>query len=118
MANGRVLREELPEQIPVAERSEKSALHYSDLLCAGPSWVYTIEALLCDASPLLSKLNLAKTALDPMSDHMPILHNPVLQALIIALIFVLLGLTARAITLILRAYWDHFVQVLYFDSKY
>jgi hypothetical protein len=45
-------------------------------------------------------------------------NNPVLQTLVIALIFVLLGLTARATNLILRAYWDHFVEVLYFDSKY
>jgi hypothetical protein len=34
------------------------------------------------------------------------------------LIFVLLGLTARATALILRAYWNHFMQVLYFDSKF
>jgi hypothetical protein len=47
-----------------------------------------------------------------------ILHNPVLQALIIALIFVLLGLTACATNLLLQAYWDHFVEVLYFNSKY
>jgi hypothetical protein len=53
-----------------------------------------------------------------MSDHMLILHDPVLQALIIALIFVLLVLTARATNLILQAYWDHFVGVLTFDSKY
>jgi multisubunit Na+/H+ antiporter MnhC subunit len=45
-------------------------------------------------------------------------NDPVLQTLIIALIFVLLGLTACATALILRAYWDHFVQVLYFDSKF
>ena len=53
-----------------------------------------------------------------MTDHVQILHNPELQALLIALIFVLLGLTARATNLILRAYWDHFVEVLTFDSKY
>jgi hypothetical protein len=53
-----------------------------------------------------------------MSDHVLILHDPVLQALVIALIFVLLGLTACAMALIIRAYWDHFVQILYFDSKY
>jgi hypothetical protein len=57
-------------------------------------------------------------ASDHMSDHMLILHDPVLQALVIALMFVLLGLTARATALILRAYWNHFVQVLYFDSKF
>jgi len=57
-------------------------------------------------------------ASDHMSDHMLILHDPVLQALIIALIFVLLGLIARATALILQAYWNHFVQVLYFDSKF
>jgi hypothetical protein len=57
-------------------------------------------------------------ASDHVSDHVLILHNPVLQALIIALIFVLLGLTAHATALILRAYWNHFVQVLQFDSKF
>ena len=57
-------------------------------------------------------------ASDHMSDHVLILHDPVLQALVIVLIFVLLGLTACAIALILRTYWDHFMQVLYFDSKY
>jgi len=40
-------------------------------------------------------------ASDHEMDHMFILHNPVLQALVIALIFMLLGLTARATTLIL-----------------
>ena len=53
-----------------------------------------------------------------MSDHVQILHDPVLQALVIVLIFVLLELTARATALILQEYWDHFVQVLYFDSKF
>ena len=53
-----------------------------------------------------------------MTDHVQILHDLVLQALVIVLIFVLLGLTARATNLILQAYWDHFVEVLYFDSKY
>jgi len=57
-------------------------------------------------------------ASDHVSDHVHILHDPVLQALIIVLIFVLLGLMARATNLILRAYWDHFVEVLMFDSKY
>ena len=57
-------------------------------------------------------------ALDHVSDHVLILHNLVLQALVIALIFVLLGLTACATALILQAYWNHFVQVLYFDSKF
>jgi hypothetical protein len=57
-------------------------------------------------------------ASDHVTDHMQILHDPVLQALVIALIFVLLGLTARATALILRAYWNHFVQVLEFDSKF
>jgi multisubunit Na+/H+ antiporter MnhC subunit len=57
-------------------------------------------------------------ASDHVSDHVFILHDPVLQALVIALIFVLLGLTAHATNLILQAYWDHFVEVLYFDSKY
>ena len=57
-------------------------------------------------------------ASDHMSDHVPILHDLVLQALIIALTFVLLELTAHATALILRAYWNHFVQVLYFDSKF
>ena len=53
-----------------------------------------------------------------MLDHVLILHDPVLQALIIMLIFVLLGLIAHATALILRAYWNHFVQVLEFDSKF
>jgi hypothetical protein len=57
-------------------------------------------------------------ASDHVTDHVQILHDLVLQALIIALIFVLLGLTARVTNLILRAYWDHFVEVLTFDSEY
>jgi len=57
-------------------------------------------------------------ASDHVLDHVLILHDPVLQALVIALIFVLLGLTARATTLILRAYLDHFVQVFEFNSKF
>jgi hypothetical protein len=52
------------------------------------------------------------------SEHMTEWNDLVLQALIIALIFMLLGLTAHATALILRAYWDHFMQVLYFDSKF
>jgi hypothetical protein len=57
-------------------------------------------------------------ASDHVLNHMLVLHDPVLQALIIALIFVLLGLMACATTLILRAHWDHFVQVLQFNSKF
>jgi len=57
-------------------------------------------------------------ASDHVLDHMLILHNLVLQALVITLIFVLLGLTACATALILQAYWNHFVQVLYFNSKF
>jgi hypothetical protein len=57
-------------------------------------------------------------ASDHVSDHVLILYDPVLQALVIALIFVLLGLTACATALILQAYWNHFVQVLYLDSKF
>jgi hypothetical protein len=57
-------------------------------------------------------------ASDHVIDYVQTLHNPVLQALVIVLIFVLLGLTARATNLILHAYWNHFVEVLYFDSKY
>jgi hypothetical protein len=45
-------------------------------------------------------------------------NNLVLQAFVIALIFVLLGLIARATALILREYWDHFATILYLDSKY
>ena len=52
------------------------------------------------------------------SEHSPILDDPVLQTLVITLIFVLLGLIARATALILQAYWDHFVQALYFNSKF
>ena len=44
--------------------------------------------------------------------------DPVLQSLVILLIFVLLGIMACLTTLILAAYWDHFVTVLYFDSKF
>jgi hypothetical protein len=65
-----------------------------------------------------SKLDLAKMASNHVTDHMQILHDPVLQTLIIMLIFVLLGLTAHATNLILQAYWNHFVEVLTFDSKY
>ena len=46
------------------------------------------------------------------------LSDPVLQSLIILLIFVLLGIVARVTALVLAAYWDHFVMVLYFDSKF
>ena len=45
-------------------------------------------------------------------------NDLVLQALVITLIFMLLGLTACATALILQAYWDYFMQVLYFDSKF
>jgi len=38
---------------------------------------------------------------DHVLDHMLILHDPVLQTLVIVLIFVLLGLTAHAMALIL-----------------
>jgi hypothetical protein len=41
-----------------------------------------------------------------------------LNSLIVLLIFVLLGLAARVTALALAAYWDHFVMVLYFDSKF
>jgi hypothetical protein len=41
-------------------------------------------------------------ASDHMTDHVQILHDPVLQALVIVLRFVLLGLTARATNLLLR----------------
>ena len=57
-------------------------------------------------------------ASDHVMDHVQTLHDPVLQALVIVLIFVLLGLTAHATALILRAYWNHFVQVLHFNSKF
>jgi hypothetical protein len=46
------------------------------------------------------------------------LSDPVLQSLIVLLIFVLLGIAARVTALILAAYWDHFMTVLYFDSKF
>jgi hypothetical protein len=39
-------------------------------------------------------------------------------SIFIALVIVLLGLIAKATALILRAYWDHFVQVLQFDFKW
>jgi hypothetical protein len=53
-----------------------------------------------------------------VSERVPILDDLVLQTLVIALIFVLLGLIAHATALILRAYWNHFTQVILFDSKY
>jgi hypothetical protein len=77
-----------------------------------------MEALLYNASPLPLYIDLAKTASDHVMDHVHILYDLVLQALVIVLIFVLLGLTACATALILQAYWNHFVQVLYFDSKF
>jgi multisubunit Na+/H+ antiporter MnhC subunit len=43
-------------------------------------------------------------------------NDPVLQALVITLIFVLLGLAAHVTALIALAYWDHFVIILYFNS--
>jgi hypothetical protein len=52
------------------------------------------------------------------SEHVTGQNDLVLQALIITLIFVLLGLIAHATALIIQAYWDHFMQVLYFDSKF
>ena len=42
----------------------------------------------------------------------------VLQSLVILLIFVLLGIAACVTALVLADYWDHFVMVLYFDSKF
>ena len=42
----------------------------------------------------------------------------VLQSLVILLIFMLLGIAACMTTLVLAAHWDHFVTVLYFNSKY
>ena len=47
-----------------------------------------------------------------------ILDNPVLQSLVLLLIFILLGLAAWLTMLIAAAYWDHFVTTLYFDSKF
>ena len=47
-----------------------------------------------------------------------IFDDPVLQSLVLLLIFILLGLAARLTTLIAAAYWDHFVSTLYFDSKF
>ena len=46
------------------------------------------------------------------------LSDPVLQSLVILLIFVLLGIAAHVTALALAAYLDHFVMVLYFDSKF
>jgi hypothetical protein len=46
------------------------------------------------------------------------LSDPVLQSLIILLTFVLLGIAAHVTALILAAYLDHFMMVLYFDSKF
>jgi len=44
--------------------------------------------------------------------------DQVLQSLVILLIFVLLGIAARMTALILADYWDHFMTVLYFNSKF
>jgi hypothetical protein len=46
------------------------------------------------------------------------LGNPVVRALAIALIYILFALVARMTALILLSYWDHFIQVLYFNSKF
>jgi hypothetical protein len=45
-------------------------------------------------------------------------NDPVLSAFTILLIFVLLALAAHVTALIAHAYWDHFIMVLYFDSKF
>ena len=47
-----------------------------------------------------------------------IFDDPVLQSLVLLLIFILLGLAAWLTALIAAAYWDHFVMTLYFDSKF
>ena len=47
-----------------------------------------------------------------------VFDDPVLQSLVLLLIFILLGLAARLTALIAAAYWDHFVSPLYFDSKF
>ena len=41
----------------------------------------------------------------------------VVTALVVVLIYVLFTLAAHITALIALAYWDHFVQILYFDSK-
>jgi hypothetical protein len=46
------------------------------------------------------------------------LRDPVLQSLIILLVFMLLALAACVTALITMAYWDHFVMILYLDSKF
>ena len=45
-------------------------------------------------------------------------NDPVLQAFTILLIFVLLGFAACVTAFIAHVYWDHFVMVFYFNSKF
>jgi hypothetical protein len=47
-----------------------------------------------------------------------VFDDPVLQSLVLLLIFILLGLAAQLTALIAAAYWDHFMTTLYFDSKF
>jgi hypothetical protein len=46
------------------------------------------------------------------------LDDPVIRALAVTLIYILFALAAHITALILLLYWDHFIQVLYFDSKF
>jgi hypothetical protein len=46
------------------------------------------------------------------------LDDPVTRALAIALIYIAFTLAAHVVALLTLAYWDHFVQVLLFDSKF
>jgi len=45
-------------------------------------------------------------------------NDLVLPALTVLLILVLLALAARVTAPIAHTYWDHFVMVLYLDSKF
>ena len=46
------------------------------------------------------------------------LNDPVLHALVVILFYVLFALAACMTALITLAYWDHFMTILYFNSKF
>jgi hypothetical protein len=46
------------------------------------------------------------------------LNNLVLHTLVVILLYVLFSLAAHVTALIALAYWDHFVMILYLNSKF
>jgi len=50
--------------------------------------------------------------------HYARLGDPVTRALAVALIYIAFAFAAQVVTLLTLAYWDHFAQVLLFDSKF